>query len=111
MLSRHLYSLLDRLAGAHGEMSRVLAAPGRRCNSSSNTKPGRQLEWLGGAFCLLVVLGLEARDRVGCSSDVGFISIGACIVTYITGEHGTRHLAYAPGISSAANPTSFSCIK
>lgn len=110
MLSGRLYSLLDRLTGARGEMSRVLAAPGRRCNSSFNAKPGRQLEWLGG-FCLLVVLGLEARDCVGCSSDVGFISIGACVATCITGDRGMRHLAYAPGISSAVNPTSFSCIK
>lgn len=111
MSSRHLCSLLGRLADAPGEMSCVLAIPGRRCNSSINTKPGRRLEWLGGEFCLLVVLGLEARDCVGCLNDVGFISTGACIVTYISREHETRHLAYAPGISSAVNSTSFSCIK
>lgn len=111
MSSRHLYSLLGRLADAHGETSCVLAIPGRRCNSSINTKPGRRLEWLGGEFCLLVVLGLEARDCVGCLNDVGFISTGACIVTYISREHETRHLAYAPGISSAVNSTSFSCVK
>lgn len=111
VVSRHLSSLLARVTAAHEETSCVLATPGWRCNSSINTKPGRLLEWLGGEFCLLVILGLEARGCVGCWSDVGLISTGACTVTYIAGEHERRRLAYAPGISSAVNPTSCSCIK
>lgn len=111
MSSRHLSSLLGRLMDAHGETGCVLAIPGRRCNSSINAKPGRRLERLGGEFCRLVVLGLEARDCVGCLHDVGSISVGACRVASITREHETRHLACAPGISSAVNPTSFSCIE
>lgn len=85
----HLSSPQGGLADARGETSRVLAIPGRRCNPSINTKPGRRLEWLGGEFCRLVVLGLEARGCVGCLNDVGFISIGACTATYITREHET----------------------
>lgn len=111
MSSRHLFSLLGRLTDGHGEKSCVLAIPGRRCNSSINTNPGRRLEWLGREFCLPVALGLEARDCVGCLKDVGFIATGACTVTYITREHKTRHSVYAPGISSAVNSTFFSCIK
>lgn len=80
VLSRHLYSPV----GAHGHLSCVLVIPGERCSSSISARPGRQLEWLGGEFCLLVVLGLEARDCVGCLSGTGFISVGACTVTYIT---------------------------
>lgn len=106
VVSRHLSSLLARVTAAHEE-----TIPGWRCNPSINTKPGRQAEWLGVEFCLLVILGLEARGCVGCLSDVGLISTGACTVTSIAGEHGRRRLAFAPGISGAVNPTSCSCIK
>lgn len=58
VVSRHLSSLLVRAMAACEETSCVLAIPGRRCNSPINIKPGRQLEWLGGEFCLLVILGL-----------------------------------------------------
>lgn len=111
VVSRHLPSLLLRVTAAHEETSCVLAIPGWRCNSSINTKSGRQLEWLGGEFCLLVILGLGARGCVGCLSDVGLISSRACTVTQIAGEHERRRLACAPGISSAPHPTSCSCIK
>lgn len=47
VVSRHLSSLLARVTAAHGETSCVLAIPGRRCNSSINTKSGRQLRVAG----------------------------------------------------------------
>lgn len=111
VVSRHLSSLVVRATAAHEETSCVLAIPGWRCNSSINTKPGRQLEWLGEEFCLLVILGLEARGCVGCWSGTGLISTGACTVACTAGEHERRHLALAPGISSAVNPTACSCSK
>ena len=110
-LSRRLSALLGRLADARGETSYVLAIPGRRCRSSVNTKAGRRLGWLGGEFGRLVVLGLGARDCVDCLNDVGFISIRACVGTCVTGEHGARRLARAPGSSRAASPAPFACIK